>query len=88
MDKRCKDCIHKVYSEHDTNNVWPFCNCRAADLRNIATKYWNQIHDYSIKYGSNTKIKEFPKENIPCCQLVQAAYAELRGIKCINYKTK
>jgi hypothetical protein len=86
MDKRCKDCIYKGYQENDPQEVWPFCMCKDEDLRKKTAEYWNHIHKYSIRYGVEHKIKEFPKENVPSCQMVQAAYSELYGTTCPNYK--
>jgi hypothetical protein len=86
MDKRCKNCIYKGYQENDTQEAWPFCMCKDEDLRKKAAEYWNYIHRYSIRYGVEHKIKEFPKENVPSCQMVQAAYSELYGTSCPNIK--
>jgi hypothetical protein len=60
--------------------------CKDENLKNKDAEYCNHIHKYSIRYGVEHKIKEFPKENVPSCQMVQAAYSELYGINCPNYK--
>lgn len=86
MDKRCKDCVYKGYEERDKNKAWPFCTCKDEDLRKKAAEYWNYSHRYSIRYGVRHMIKEFPKESSPSCQMVQAAYSELYGTTCPNYK--
>lgn len=86
MDKRCKNCIYKGYQENDLNETWPFCTCKDEDLRKKTAEYWNHIHKYSIRYGVEHKIKIFPEESCPSCQMVQAAYSELYGTACPNYK--
>ena len=86
MNKRCKDCAYKGYEERDKNEAWPFCMCKDLDLRKKTAEYWNHIHKYSIRYGVEHKIKEFPVESCPSCQMVQAAYSELYGTTCPNYR--
>ena len=86
MDRRCKNCFYKGYEDHDTKEVWPFCTCKDEDLRKKTAEYWNYIHKYSIRYGTEHKIKEFPADSCPSCQMVQAAYSELYGTTCPHQK--
>ncbi len=86
MDKRCKNCIYKGYQENDPQERWPFCMNKDEDLRKKAAEYWNLIHKYSIRYGVEHKIKIFPEDSSPCCQMVQAAYSELYGTTCPHQK--
>lgn len=86
MDKRCKNCIHKGYQENDKNETWGFCLCKDKKLRQTTCEWLNHINRYSIKLGVKEKYKEFPKDNVPSCQLVQASYQELYGISCPHLK--
>ena len=88
MDKRCGNCIHKGYRENDKNETWGFCLCKDEDLRQVACDWLNHINRYSIKFGVKEKYKQFPKDNVPSCQLVQASYQELYGISCPKKKLK
>lgn len=86
MDKRCGNCIHKGYQENDKNKTWGFCLCKDEDLRQVACDWLNHINRYSIKFSTEEKYKQFPKNEVPSCQLVQASYNELRGISCPKLK--
>ena len=86
MDKRCKNCIYKGYDVQDSGELWPFCMCKDKDLRSKTAEYWNHINKYSVKYGTAHKIKEFPEDSVPACQMVQAAYSELYGTTCPHKK--